>query len=74
MEQRREAEFQDVDMTSMSVLLGVVAASFVMLGATIYHVGGDQSAAMSIANNPPAWAERMMRNRSAEPSTVGRGG
>lgn len=36
MEQRAEAEFQDVDFTSMSVLLSVVAASFVTLGVIIF--------------------------------------
>jgi hypothetical protein len=74
MEQRREVELQDVDFTSMGVLLGVVAAAFVTLGVIIYFFGEDQRSSMSTANNPPAQSERMIRNRSTEPSSVGRGG
>ena len=72
MEQRREAEFQDVDFASTSVLLSVVAASFVTLGVIIYFFGEDQTSAMDAANNnPPAMmTERMIRNKSAEPTTV----
>jgi hypothetical protein len=70
MEQRREAKFQEVDVASMGVLLGVVAASFVALGVIIYLFGEDQSSAMSAENNPPAMTERMIRNKSAEPNTV----
>lgn len=73
MEQRREIELQDVDLTSMGVLLGAVAIAFVALGVMIYFFGEDQSSSMSAANNPPAQTERMIRNRSAEPNTVGRG-
>ena len=72
MEQRREAEFQDVDFASMNVLLSVVAASFVTLGVIIYFFGEDQTSAMAAANNnpPPMMTERMIRNKSAEPTTV----
>ena len=73
MEQRREIELQDIDVTSMGVLLGVVAAAFITLGVIIYFFGEDPSSSMSAANNPPAQTERMMRNRSGEPGTVGRG-
>jgi hypothetical protein len=72
MEQRREAAFQEADVASMSVLLGVIAASFVTLGVIIYFFGEDQSASMTAANNPPAQTERMIRNRTA-PSTFGQG-
>jgi hypothetical protein len=74
MEQRREAELQEVDVASMGVLLGVVAAAFVTLGVIIYFFGEDQSSAMSAANNPPAQTERMMRSKSATPGTIGQGG
>jgi hypothetical protein len=72
MEQRREAEFQEVDVASMGVLLGVVAASFVTLAVIIYFFGEDQTSAMAAAhNNPPAMmTERMIRNKSLEPATV----
>jgi hypothetical protein len=72
MEQRREAEFPDVDVASMGVLLGVVAAAFITLGVIIYFFGEDQSGSMSAANNPPAQTERMIRNKSA-PTTFGQG-
>ena len=71
MEQRQVAQFQEVDVASMGVLLGVVAASFVTLGVIVYFFGDDQSAAMSAANSPPAMlTERMIRIKSAEPNTV----
>lgn len=73
MEQRREAGFQEVDVASMGVLLGVVAAAFIALGVIIYFFGEDQSSTMSAANNPPAQTERMMRNKSAAPATIGQG-
>jgi hypothetical protein len=73
MEQRREAEFQEVDVASMGVLLGVVAGAFITLGVIIYFFGEDQSSSTTAANNPPAQTERMIRNRSTEPNTVGRG-
>lgn len=73
MEQRREVELQDFDMTSMGVLLGVVAAAFITLGVIIYFFGEDHSSSMSAANNPPAQTERMMRDRSATPGTIGQG-
>jgi hypothetical protein len=74
MEQRREAELQEVDMASMGVLLGVVAAAFITLGVIIYFFGEDQSHSMSAANNPPSQTERMIRNKSAAPGTIGQGG
>lgn len=70
MEQRRD--LQDVDVTSMGILLGVVAAAFVALGVMIYFFGEDQSSTMSAANNPPAQTEQMMKNQPADPNTVGR--
>ena len=70
MEQRKEAELQEFDASSIGVLLGVVAAAFVTLGVIIYFFGEDQSSSMTAANNPPAQTERMMRNRAAEPSMV----
>ena len=54
----------------MSVLLGVVAASFITLGVIIYFFGDDQSIAMSAANNPPAQTERMIRSNARQPTTV----
>ena len=72
MEQRREAAFEEADVASMSVLLSVVAASFITLGVIIYFFGEDQSSAMSAANNPPAQTERMIRNK-AMPTTFGQG-
>ena len=72
MEQRKEA-FEEIDVASMGVLLGVVAASFVALGVIIYFFGEDQSSAMSAANNPPAQTERMIRSKSAPPTSVGQG-
>jgi hypothetical protein len=72
MEQRREAAFQEADVASMGVLLGVVAASFITLGVIIYFFGEDQSSTMSAANNPPAKTERMIRNKAA-PTTFGQG-
>ena len=78
MEQRREAQFQEVDVASMGVLLSVVAGAFVTLGVIIYFFGEDQSHLMSTAHNPPALTERMIRNRYAEPgiapSTIGQSG
>ena len=73
MEQRKEAELPEVDMASMGVLLGVVAAAFITLGVIIYFFGEDQSSSMSAANNPPAQTERMIRNKSATPGTIGGG-
>ena len=73
MEQRKEAEREEIDVASMGVLLGVVAAAFVALGVVIYFFGEDQSSTMSAANNPPPQTERMMRSKSV-PSTVGQGG
>jgi hypothetical protein len=73
MEQRKLAESQDIDLTTMSVLLGAIAIAFVALGVMIYFFGEDQSSTMSAANNPPAQTERMIKNRSLDPNTVGRG-
>ena len=73
MEQRREAEFPEVDMASMGVLLGVIAAAFITLGVIIYFFGEDQSSTMSAANSPPAQSERMIRSKSAAPNTIGQG-
>ena len=73
MEQRREVEFQEADVAGMSVLLGVVAASFITLGVIIYFFGDDQSNTMTAANNPPAQTERMIRTKRA-PTTFGQGG
>ena len=73
MEQRKEAAFEEIDVTSMSVLLGVVAASFVALGVIIYFFGEDQSSTVSAANDPPAQTERMIRSKSAPPTSVGQG-
>ncbi len=73
MEQRKEAAFEEIDVTSMGVLLGVVAAAFVALGVIIYFFGEDQSSSMSAANSPPAQTERTIRSKSAPPTTVGQG-
>ena len=62
----------EADVGSFGVLLGVVAAAFVALGAIIYFFGEEQSAVT--ANNPPAQTERSTKARPAppaEPSTVG---
>jgi hypothetical protein len=72
MEQRREVELPDVDVASMGVLLGVVAAAFITLGVIIYFFGEDQSNTMTAANNPPVKTERMIRNKAA-PTTFGQG-
>ena len=72
MEQRREADLPDVDVASMGVLLGVVAAAFITLGVIIYFFGEDQSSTMSAANNPPVKTERMIQNKAA-PTTTGQG-
>jgi hypothetical protein len=74
MEQRKEADLQEVDVASIGVLMGVVAAAFITLGVIIYFFGEDQSSTMSAANNSPAQTERMMRNKSATPGTIGQGG
>jgi hypothetical protein len=71
--EQRKAEFEEIDVTSMGVLLGVVAAAFVALGVIIYFFGEDQSSTMSAANNPPAQTERMIRSKSAPPTSVGQG-
>jgi uncharacterized membrane protein len=73
MEQHKPAESQDIDLTTMGVLLSAIAIAFVALGVMIYFFGEDQSSTMSAANDPPAQTERMIRNRSADPNTVGRG-
>ena len=73
MEQRRDVELQDFDVASMGVLLGVVAAAFITLGVIIYFFGEDQSSSMTAANNPPTQTERMIRNKSAAPGTIGQG-
>jgi hypothetical protein len=72
MEQRREAELPDVDVASIGVLLGVIAAAFITLGVIIYFFGEDQSSTMTAANDPPAKTERMIRNKAA-PTTIGQG-
>ena len=71
--EQRKTDIEEIDVTSMSVLLGVVAASFVALGVIIYFFGEDQSSSMSAANNPPAQTERMIRSKSAPPTTIGQG-
>jgi hypothetical protein len=71
--EQRKAEIEEIDVTSMSVLLGVVAAAFVALGVIIYFFGEDQSSSMSAANNPPTQTERMIRSKSAPPTSVGQG-
>lgn len=71
MEQRRGVELQDVDVASMGVLLGVIAAAFIALGVIIYFFGEDHSSSMTAANNPPAQSERMIRNKSGTSNTVG---
>jgi hypothetical protein len=73
MEQRKEAAFEEIDVTSVGVLLGVVAAAFITLGVIIYFFGEDQSSTMSAANDPPAQTERMIRSKSAPPTSVGQG-
>ncbi|HZO46121.1 MAG TPA: hypothetical protein VFB68_09530 [Xanthobacteraceae bacterium] len=73
MEQRKEAELEEIDVASISVLLGVVAAAFVALGVIIYFFGEDQSSTISAANNPPTQTERMIRSKSAPPTSVGQG-
>jgi hypothetical protein len=73
MEQRKEAELPEIDVASMGVLLGVVAAAFVALGVSIYFFGEDQSSTMSAANSPPAQTERMIRSKSAPSTSVGQG-
>jgi hypothetical protein len=72
MEQRREAGLQEIDVASMGVLLGVVAAAFVTLGVIIYFFGDEHAGSMSAANNPPAQTERMIRHKNA-PTTIGQG-
>ena len=71
--EQRKAEFEEIDVTSMGVLLGVVAAAFVALGVIIYFFGEDQSSTMSAASNPPAQTEQMIRSKSAPPTSVGQG-
>jgi hypothetical protein len=73
MEQRR-VDIPETDVTSLGVLLGVVAAAFIALGVVIYFFGEDQSS-LSAANNPPPQTQRSMKTPApAEPSTVGQGG
>jgi hypothetical protein len=76
MDPRRNVRENDGDIASFGVLLGVVAAAFIVLGVIIYFFGEDQSSQITAANNPPAQSERTMKTRStpAEPSTVGQGG
>ena len=73
MEQRKETDLPDVDISGMGVLLSVVAAAFVTLGVTIYLFGEEQSSTIAAANNSPPLTERMLRNKSAAPTTFGQG-
>jgi hypothetical protein len=75
MEQRRDVDIPEADMTSLGVLLGVVAAAFIALGVIIYVFGEDQSSSMSAANNSPPQIQRSIKTppAPAEPSTVGQG-
>jgi hypothetical protein len=73
MEQHKEADFQNFDLASMGVLLGVIAAAFITLGVIIYFFGEDQSSTMSAANSPPAQTEQTIKSQGADPNTVGQG-
>jgi hypothetical protein len=63
-------QFREFDLTNMGVLLGVVAASFVALGAIIYVAGDNQSSEMAAAYDVPMRTERMLRKRTVEPGLV----
>jgi hypothetical protein len=73
MDQRRRVQDYDLDdnvVRDLSILLGVVAAAFIVIGAVAYMSGGfgdDKSA--SAANNPPA----TMTKPPERPSTTGQG-
>ena len=74
MDQRSHIHDYDIDDTTirdLSILLGVVAAAFIAIGAMVYFFGEDQSA-MSAANNPPA--QLTDAPRAAPPTTTGQGG
>ena len=61
---------REFDLTNIGVLLGVVAASFVALGAIIYIAGDDQSSEIAAAYDAPMRTERMLRKRIVEPRFV----
>jgi hypothetical protein len=81
MEQRPESSHQDfdrpnVDIGSISVLLGVVFAALIAIGVVTYLFGEDQSSTMSVANDPPLQSQQPMRDLPARdvpaaPGTVG---
>jgi hypothetical protein len=79
MEERREIHQQDFpQLPNLGLLVGVIVAAFIAIGATVYFFGEDQSQ-MSAANTAPATqSPRMMKQRAPAsepgPTTTGQGG
>lgn len=72
MDLHNQARPLDGEITGIGTLLGMVAAAMVVLGIIITVFGEDQSSEpVSAAYSVPSMTERMKRNRSAEPRTVG---
>ena len=67
MEERREIHPRELhpqnfpQLPNLGLLVGVIVAAFIAIGATVYFFGEDQST-MSAANNAPLpQSERMMK-------------
>jgi hypothetical protein len=78
MEERREIHQQDFpDLPNLGLLIGVIVAAFIAIGATVFFFGEDQST-MSAANSSPPASERMMKAKrpmtEPGPTTTGQGG
>jgi hypothetical protein len=76
MEDSKQLQPEDFPaLPNLGLLVGVIVAAFVAIGATVYFFGEDQSG-MTAANNGPSRIERTAKTpRAAEPapSTVGQG-
>jgi hypothetical protein len=77
MEQRRQVQDYDLDdkiVRDLSVLLGVVASAFIVIGVVVYAFGEDTSSNRA-TNSPPA-AEKTVAapQPEAPPATTGQGG
>jgi hypothetical protein len=76
MEERNQLKPGDFpDLPNLGLLIGVIVAAFIALGATVYFFGEDQSQ-QSAANAPPSRIERTMkapRTTDPAPGTIGQG-
>ena len=61
MEERKEIHSREFpELPNLGLLVGVIVAAFIALGATVYFFGEDQSQ-LTAANNSMPQSERMMK-------------